>query len=237
MLDRDSFNRDGFIVLSEILDGKLIDACLSFFLDRYNSHFGDRETDAFSRHVGMRLSEDKLLQGRVYDDMREALPVLELARSPRIASAVEALFNEPCILARKIPFRIDVPMDARELAVWHQDHFYVKGSTQMLTAWVPMQDTDFPNGCLSVIPGSHRLGPLAHTATVLGKRHLPDPEHYIDGPARYVPMRRGDVLLFHSCLLHSGNMNLTESTRFSLQSRYCPISAPTADHMGKRIPL
>lgn len=45
MLDRDSFNRDGFIVLSEILDGKLIDACLSFFLDRYNSHFGDRETD------------------------------------------------------------------------------------------------------------------------------------------------------------------------------------------------
>ena len=61
----------------------------------------------------------------------------------------------------KIPLRFDLPGVSRELAIWHQDYWYVKGNVDVVTAWVPMQDTPYELGCVMVMPGSHKLGPHA----------------------------------------------------------------------------
>jgi ectoine hydroxylase-related dioxygenase (phytanoyl-CoA dioxygenase family) len=138
-------------------------------------------------------------------------------------------------LFSKIPFRIDVPVETKELAVWHQDYWYVKGNTDVVTAWIPLQDTTYVNGCLSVMPGSHKLGPVPHDTHVLGKKQIP--AKHLGGEIRLAEMKKGDVLFFHSCLLHTGNINLSDSVRYSVQARYTPLGKAVDPSMGDVIPV
>ncbi|MBK6632542.1 MAG: phytanoyl-CoA dioxygenase family protein [Betaproteobacteria bacterium] len=138
-------------------------------------------------------------------------------------------------LMGKIPFRIDLPGVTRELAVWHQDYRYVRGNTDIITAWVPLQDTPYVRGCLMVMPGSQELGIIEHDHEVLGKRH--SPSGVFGREVRYVEMRRGDLLLFHSLLLHSSTLNMSPTVRLSIQARYSALSAPTDPSMGQVIPV
>jgi ectoine hydroxylase-related dioxygenase (phytanoyl-CoA dioxygenase family) len=111
----------------------------------------------------------------------------------------------------------------------------VRGSVDTVTAWVPMQDTNYLQGCLAVMPRSHTLGLLEHDMKVLGKRHYPS--HVFDREVRYVEMNKGDVLLFHSCLLHSSSLNLSNAIRFSVQARYARVGERVDEGMGGIIPL
>jgi hypothetical protein len=148
---------------------------------------------------------------------------------------------ELSVWPRSFPFgalrfgRIDLPLVTRELAVWHQDHFYVKGNRRIVTAWIPLQDTSYREGCLMVMPGSHELGYLPHTNEALGKRHYPT--GIFERPVRYVEMRRGDALMFHALMLHSSSVNLSEHARLSIQARYTLLGEPTDPGMGGVIPV
>jgi ectoine hydroxylase-related dioxygenase (phytanoyl-CoA dioxygenase family) len=98
-----------------------------------------------------------------------------------------------------------------------------------------MQDTEYIHGCLSVMPKSHTLGPISHGQKVIEKRDLPSAIY--DREVRYVEMKKGDLLLFHSCLLHSSSLNLSTVTRYSIQARYSPSHLPTDTGMGSIILL
>jgi ectoine hydroxylase-related dioxygenase (phytanoyl-CoA dioxygenase family) len=148
---------------------------------------------------------------------------------------VRDLLGAPIGLLQKIVLRIDLPLVTRELAVWHQDHFYVKGNRRIVTAWIPLQDTSYREGCLMVMPGSHELGYLPHTNEALGKRHYPT--GIFERPVRYVEMRRGDALMFHALMLHSSSVNLSEHARLSIQARYTLLGEPTDPGMGGVIPV
>jgi ectoine hydroxylase-related dioxygenase (phytanoyl-CoA dioxygenase family) len=174
------------------------------------------------------------IESRVYSEIRR-YPWLEtFSRHDRIVQPVAELLGTPLGLFRKIPFRIDMPHWTEELAHWHQDFHYVKGNTGVVTAWIPLQDTTFLNGCLSIMPGSHRLGPLAHDL-VVGKKRVPST--IFGNPIRMVEMRKGDLLLFNSLLLHSGNLNLSPGIRYSVQARYTRLDDALDEGMGGVVPL
>src|SRR5690606_4704806 len=104
-----------------------------------------------------------------------------------------------------------------------------------VTAWIPLQDTSFIEGCLLVMPGSQELGVLAHDRLVLGKRHFPS--GIFERDVRYIEMKRGDLLLFNSLLLHSSGVNLSDHARLSVQARYSRMKDPTDPSMGAVIPV
>jgi ectoine hydroxylase-related dioxygenase (phytanoyl-CoA dioxygenase family) len=84
------------------------------------------------------------------------------------------------------------------------------------------------------MPGSHRLGPLAHDLAV-GKKRVPGT--IFGNPIRMIEMRKGDLLLFNALLLHSGNLNLSAGIRYSVQARYTPLGAAADEGMGGVIRL
>ena len=111
---------------------------------------------------------------------------------------------------------------------WHQDNGVVlpeADETNMLTVWWPLTRATLENGCLQIIPRSHKAGILHHCATVSGLA-IPDPMLDLDH-ALSVPMEPGDVLFLHRRTCHASLPNVSEEVRISFDIRYNPIGQST----------
>jgi len=156
----------------------------------------------------------------LYETVRDSAALSDFACVSDLIKHVGAIVGYREVKPKAARFRMDQPRDLRYLAVWHQDHAYVGGSVDTVTAWVPLQDVDWTMGPLLVAPKSHLFGPRPHTR-IVGNRKCPEELNLSDLHA--VQLRRGDVLLFHSLLLHSGQPNLSDRVRYSVQVRYEPL--------------
>jgi len=93
----------------------------------------------------------------------------------------------------------------------HQDFYYIKNEPRsMIAAWIALERVDEENGCLWVIPGSHKLGLLPHGAV----KNLDEHEHWTHETegvdlSKEIPvvMEKGDILFFHELLVHSSSKN------------------------------
>lgn len=174
-------------------------------------------------------TENPELVTKVYDDMRDDEVFIKLGLLPKITDLVSTLIPSPK-LYKKVPFRIDVPFESKELAFWHQDDFYVRGNDEELTVWIPLYDTKVQQGCLQVMPRTHKGGKVPHTLRV-GKKTLPASGY--DNEIRYVEMNRGDALFFSSFLLHQSSLNISDEIRYSIQLRYTAgLKAPSTEMKG-----
>jgi hypothetical protein len=125
-------------------------------------------------------------------------------------------------------------MNGLNVAVpWHQDMGVVNpeaDDTLMISVWIAIFDATIENGCLQVVPGSHRGELAVHCNYDEGKRKYSQigiPGSLIPANQRPVPMRAGDALLFHKKLMHSSLPNKSNGIRWSFDLRYQPIGEPT----------
>ena len=162
--------------------------------------------------------------------------VFDLMRSPRLLDAMESFIGAEIYSNPIQDVRIKPPLslvDAADHAnsmlaktFWHQDQGVTMpeaDETNMITAWVAITDATAENGCLQVIPGSHRGEMVTHCP---GKQ-TGIPDHLIDEDlARPVPVRGGGVIFFHPYTKHASLNNLSDSFRWSFDLRYNPIGEP-----------
>ena len=164
--------------------------------------------------------------------------VFRLLTNPRLLDVVEAvigpeIFSNPVQHIRmKLPARV-VPDGCTNGLVtkvpWHQDNGVVMPEADeatILTVWLPLLDATVDNGCLAVIPGSHRRGIEPHCPSPNG---LKIPNAYVPhGQAQPVPMRAGSVLLMTQRTIHCSLNNRTDDeVRISMDLRYQPVGQPT----------
>lgn len=81
----------------------------------------------------------------------------------------------------------------------------------IVTVWTALDDTTRANGCVQVVPGSHKLGLLSeqgHTITPEQEAQYAREEDsvYLEGAA-------GEVFLLHNWLLHRSGINPTPNSR------------------------
>lgn len=108
----------------------------------------------------------------------------------------------------------------------HQDYPYFPHEMHtMLAASVHLDDADEENGCLRVIPGSHKVGTLPHVGTY----YLNHKEYPIkDGLP--CPAQAGDVLFFNYLTIHGSDANRSARTRRNVLFQYKdPSDFPTAN--------
>ena len=95
---------------------------------------------------------------------------------------------------------------------WHQDEDYIPTRDRSLTAaWMALDDATVENGCLQVIPGSHRHGIL------WAMKENDDPEFdcndesygfpYADSDGVPVEVSAGSIVFFNGYLLHRSLRN------------------------------
>lgn len=107
---------------------------------------------------------------------------------------------------------------------WHQDEIYIPTRDRSLCgAWIAMDEATIENGCLWVIPGSHRPG-------YLYPQHKHDNLDEFDGAAESygfddsaeipVEVKSGAVVFFNGHLLHRSRKNRAEIYRRVLVNHY-----------------
>jgi hypothetical protein len=117
---------------------------------------------------------------------------------------------------------------------WHQDWWgwddasaYIPRANQLF-AMIYLTDTRIENGCLRVIPGSHRHDHALHhldTAHSEGMQAYKDPTNpaYADSPDQQaVPVQAGDVLIGDARLIHGAFANQTDEERPLLTLWFMP---------------
>jgi phytanoyl-CoA hydroxylase len=159
-----------------------------------------------------------------------------LLRNSKLLDVVEQfiggeIFSNPIQHTRIKPPQRELPEHLQGSSLlgktdWHQDtgvHLPEADATNMLTVWLPVTDATEANGCLQVIPGSHREGLVTHCPTP-GARI---PDNLIEQYPVPLPIKRGGVLLFHHLTKHSSLTNTSDGIRWSFDLRYQPIGQPT----------
>lgn len=97
----------------------------------------------------------------------------------------------------------------------HQDHPYFPYVGHRVAAAIFHFDpAPVDRGCVRVVPGSHRHGPLAHERTA-GSWYLPVEQWPLDD-AVAVPAEPGDLLLFSYLTVHGSGVNRSDEARTTL---------------------
>ena len=222
------YDRHGWHLSKGLLAPEDLSAIDRLILDKIREHLPQAKSIQDRAWVEFAIRKPEVVT-LVYDSIRDHPAILDLGRNPKITAVVKDFLDAP-VLYRKVPLRIDVPFENKELAFWHQDDFYVQGNKKELTVWIPLQDTYAHTGALSVMTSSHKTGPIPHTYKV-GKKSLPT--GIFDQPISIVEMERGGALFFSSYLVHSSNLNISDQIRYSIQLRYSSSNAGSHSKLMK----
>jgi ectoine hydroxylase-related dioxygenase (phytanoyl-CoA dioxygenase family) len=157
---------------------------------------------------------------------------------PRVLDALQALIG-PDVLALQTMLFLKPP--GKPGQGWHQDSYYIPTHPDSLIgAWIAIDDCDELNGAMWMALGSHVEPVYPPTSGYgYGDRQLSDID-YVGGvsdtnddnndltkianryPHVLVPAKAGDVVFFHSHILHRSKTNYTtDRFRRSFVSHYC----------------
>lgn len=108
---------------------------------------------------------------------------------------------------------------------WHQDEIYIPTRDRSLVgAWIAMDDASIENGCLWVLPGSHRLGYLypQHPHNNPDEFDFAEESYGFDEAAEIpVEVKAGTLVCFNGYLLHRSRKNRGHTYRRVLVNHYC----------------
>ena len=124
--------------------------------------------------------------------------------APRIVQALTSVIGPNVKAMQSMLF---IKSEGKPGQAWHQDEFFIPTRDRSLTAvWIALDDATIENGCLWVIPGSHRRG------VVYPARGQDDPRFdcsteafdfpYADEDAVPVEIPAGTAVVFNGYLLH-----------------------------------
>lgn len=106
---------------------------------------------------------------------------------------------------------------------WHQDHAYfdVDIEDRMIGVWIALDEATVDNGCLQVLDGGHKLGPIPHwkrrdwqicDTDIMGKKSVS------------IPLKPGGAVFFDSLLPHGTPNNQSPLPRKALQIHFAPAN-------------
>lgn len=164
--------------------------------------------DAEGGHTIRRLKQAHS-RGFLFTEWMLRSPVMNRLQQLMGPRVVCPLAHHNCIMTKQ-------PKYSSETG-WHQDiRYWSFQRPELINAWIALGSERPENGCLQVIPGSHRL--------VLDRSRLDDalffrsdlPENQIlINSKEFVSLNPGDVLFFHCRTLHAASRNTTNETKYS----------------------
>lgn len=124
--------------------------------------------------------------------------------------------------------------------MWHQDAplWPILGPMTEVTAWVALDDVEEENGCMSMVPGSHRWGnhiDFLHTLKSFDQMPSEFEDHPIE--VRLCPVKKGEVHYHHALTWHGSNSNRSGRPRRAIAVHFMTQDTKfveSGDHVMKQ---
>lgn len=203
----EQYERDGYVIFRDVIDARLI-AEVSDHVAWLQQRHPDRAGEELSHEL---LAKDPFWVRLVSDG--RLLDVAQGFVGPDIALFASHYIAKP-------PF-------SGKAVLWHQDGAYWPlDPMSVVTLWLSVDQSAPENGCVRVIPGSHKeelheLRTREDVESVLGSESAVDVD---ESRAVDLILAPGDVEVHHPNIMHGSNANTSPKRRCGLTIRYIPTS-------------
>jgi phytanoyl-CoA hydroxylase len=216
---KSAFDEDGYLIFDGLLPSDRVAYYMSVFKDLVRQ---GKDLTEEAKHWTLEYDDQGApiaglvhkIQGVCQVDPR----ALELASEPVILDRVMALVGDDIdVFGTK--FFPKLP-DGGTSTHWHQDNFYFGTDTdRIISCATYLEPADSDNGCLRVVPGSHRSGIVKHEKNPKGHGSWTQVD---DGEAVDVVCSAGTVVLFSANLLHGTEDNHSDRSSYRTAWHYMP---------------
>jgi chlorinating enzyme len=210
--------QDRFVQVGYHFPVRVLDATEA---SRYHQRFMDYRNRNSQRLQGMSSKE----QYQVFSDMHFVVRwVYDLAVHPRVLDAVQSILGNNLIVWASNWFA-KMPGE-KTFVSWHQDGKYWNlFPDKIVTAWVALSPSTTANGCLRVVPGTHRQRAMPHRETYNPDNALSRGQDVAvavdESRAVDLELQTGEMSLHHLWIVHGSRPNTSPDTpRIGLAIRY-----------------
>lgn len=161
-----------------------------------------------------------------------------LASHEAVLDAVEDILGPELLVDGNLVF-YKRPQDPR-YASWHQDSVYSGWHlTPSVSAWIALTPSERANGCMRVIPGTHKQGLLEHEniedPNLLNRRGERLRMDVDESQAVDVVLRPGEMSLHHTNIVHGSNPNTSDGPRIGFIVRFVTNLSTNRDRQVMRV--
>jgi phytanoyl-CoA hydroxylase len=234
----DRYDNEGYLHLGRLLDGSAleelqneIDAIMmgtapvdyDQIMMQLDSTTGKTE-DAGPQSLG---SKGKTLNYRKIQNLENDPLFLAYLQRPVFRDACAHVYGEDRSISVFRAMFMNKPANRGTWLPWHQDRWTFIEPDPLLTIWTALDPATKENGCVQVVPGSHRNGLInpGHLSGFLteeqAREHCP-PEKIV-----HLELKAGEVILLHNYLLHASDINRSAQSRRAFS--VCYMDASTRD--------
>ena len=173
-------------------------------------------------HKGATLNYRKI-QDLEFDEL-----FLAYMRNPLFRSICARVYgrDEPVACFRAM--FMNKPAGKGHNLTWHQDRWTDLDRDPLVTVWTALDAATVENGCVRIIPGSHKWG-LVNPESPSG---FLDPQQVDELVRKVEPVHlvldEGEVVLLHNWLLHSSGTNHTDRPRRAFSVCYMHAATKSA---------
>ena len=242
------FNEDGYLIIDNVFDPADLEPIRQDLEREIDRKLAQMLDDGKLSQTYPEASFEQRVT-RIYHDSREngeeVLRHLEGARGggyqgrclfdlithPKLLDVVSDLIGPEIVASSAYRIRPKISGVGRGDVPWHQDSGYFAPHCDrhlILTCWIPLVDATVENGCMEIIPKSHKSGIFRHqTGGNMGLYVIKDedlPATQRNKVAAECP--RGGVVLMTNLTAHCSTPNYSDTIRWSLDLRYQSADAP-----------
>ncbi len=232
MEEVEQFTREGFVIARNLADESLRGEMQAATLEGLGREIGPIEYEADLNYPGAPQSRNAQ-GGRTIRRLKNALcrhpafgewlghpALVKRLRQLVGPELVVPLAHHNCIMTKQPEFSSDTG--------WHQDiRYWSYTRPELVSVWLALGEETLSNGCLHLIPGTHRMTFERHRfdEDLFFRPELPENAELIQTkiPAELSP---GDVLFFHGRTFHAASRNFTLNPKFSLVFTVRPADNP-----------
>ncbi|GAB5440570.1 MAG: phytanoyl-CoA dioxygenase family protein [Fuerstiella sp.] len=237
------FADDGFSIQRGLIPADYVEKILEVARRDVRLHQGDIEYEADVQYPGAPPSRDAE-GGRTIRRLRQAFsrdPVFaRLVKQPPLLSRLQQLLgpqvvmplaHHNCVMTKHPEFSSDTG--------WHQDiRFWSFTTPELVNAWIALGDENLSNGCLRLLPGSHRITfqPEQLDSDRFFRTDLPANQELLQ-KAVSAELQAGDVLFFHARCFHAATRNFSDATKYSAVFTFRSLAnSPVPESRSARLP-
>jgi polysaccharide pyruvyl transferase WcaK-like protein len=222
------YSRDGYLHLGKVLEPEELDA------------LRQRADDLALGNVKNPEVQMQLDTGGVYEELPAAVRGFE--RGTRLYRKIQGLETDDLFVRLvKHPLFLEIcarqygphapvsiframvmnkPAGQGTVLPWHQDggDVWALDRDPLVTVWVALDPATRANGCMEVVPGTHRLGLLSLYGSTVEEKHVK--VHCPPERVQPLEVEAGHAVLLHNWLIHRSGVNPTSVPRRALTVCY-----------------